>query len=548
MHKRYCTLLVAVFFAGFLSAQQKETYQQPKLVVGIVVDQMRYDYIPRFWNKFSDGGFKRLVNDGFNCKNNHFNYMPTKTGPGHASVYTGTTPKFHGIIANDWYDKYLKTEVYCAQDDSVQPVGTTDEGCKMSPWRMKTSTVTDESKLATQQRGKVIGVSLKDRGSILPAGHMADAAYWFQGGDEGAWITSDYYMNELPKWVQSFNAGKTAKSYKKTWNTLLNIKEYVESTADDNSYEVMFKGEEAPVFPHELKKIWKENKGFSLLKATPYGNSLTADFAIEAIKNEKLGADEITDFLAVSFSSTDYVGHKFGTHSVEVEDTYLRLDLDLQRMLNYLDKTVGEGQYTVFLTADHGAVTTPSYLHEEHVPGGYAQTKQLVESLNAYLLEKYNSDQLIENFSNSQIFFNIDELKGLHIDVEDLEEEVAQKALEFPDVFETYTATEMREQNYTNKIASLLQKGFNAAQSGNVIIVEKPGYISGNGKLGRGTTHGSPFIYDTHVPLLFYGFGVNKGSTVERTEITDVAPTISALLGIPFPSGTLGNPIPQVLD
>ncbi|SFU31248.1 Predicted pyrophosphatase or phosphodiesterase, AlkP superfamily [Pustulibacterium marinum] len=548
MYKRFLALVIASFSGSIMLAQNSNPYKQPKLVVGIVVDQMRYDYIPRYWNKYSDGGFKRLVTDGFNCKNNHFNYMPTKTGPGHASVYTGTTPKFHGIIANDWYDKELKMLVYCAQDDSIQPVGTDDPGCRMSPNRLHTSTVTDELKLATQKRGKVIGISLKDRGSILPAGHMADAAYWFQGGDEGAWVTSTYYMNELPSWVQKFNKSNAAKSYKKTWNTMLPIKQYVESGSDNNTFEGRFKGEEAPVFPHELKKIWKDNGGYSLLKATPYGNSLTAEFAMEAIKQEDLGKDDVTDFLAVSFSSTDYVGHKFGTNSIEVEDTYLRLDADLEKLLKYLDQQVGEGNYTVFLTADHGAVPTPSYLHDVHVPGGYANTSGLALEIQQYLKDKYHSENLIENVSNDQIFFNMDELKKLDIEVEDLEEDLAARILESPEVFETYTATEMKENNYTDKIASLIQKGFNAKESGNVIVITKPGYIGGNGSLGTGTTHGSPFIYDTHVPLLFYGFGVNKGSTVKRTEITDVAPTISALLGIAFPSGTIGNPIPEVLD
>ncbi|GLB53291.1 alkaline phosphatase family protein [Neptunitalea chrysea] len=524
---------------------QKETYEQPKLVVGIVVDQMRYDYIPRFWNRYGEGGFKRLVTEGFNCKNNQYNYAPTKTGPGHASIYTGTTPATHGIIGNDWYDKVTKTTVYCAQDDSVQPVGTTSMSHKMSPMRLIATTMTDQLKLATQGRGKVIGVSLKDRGAILPAGHAADYAFWFQGKDEGAWITSSFYTNELPKWVAKFNKSKAAEVYKKPWNTLYNINTYVESGTDDNDFEGKFTGEERPVFPHELKKLWLLNKGFDIIKATPYGNSLTADFAIEAIKNEEMGADDITDFLAVSFSSTDYVGHKFGVNSIEVEDTYLRLDKDLERILNFLDAQVGKGNYTVFLTADHAAVYPPSYLQSRNIPAGYIDNKAIKEKLTTFLTDKYGTAKVIENASNNQLFLNMEELTKLNLDVTQVENEIAAELRTYETIAQVYTGTEMRTNNYTQGIPSRLQKGYNHTRSGNVLIVFDPAFISYS---TTGSTHGSAYRYDTHVPLLLYGFGIKPGKTYEQTEITDLAPTICALLGISFPDGAIGNPIDKALN
>jgi len=294
------------------SAQGKIDNNNPKLVVGIVVDQMRYDYLTRFWDHYGEGGFKRLAGEGFNCRNNHFNYAPTSTGPGHASVYTGTTPSVHGIIGNNWYDKESGKVVYCASDDTYNSVGTMAVTGKMSPHWMTTSTITDELRLHTQMRGKVIAVALKDRGSVLPGGHLANAAYWFHGASEGNWITSSYYMNELPKWVSQFNKARSVDQYKKTWNTLKDIKTYVESGADDNSYEGMFGGEAAPVFPHDLPAVWDSNGQYEILKGTPYGNSMTLDFALAALDGEDLGTDSITDFLAISFSSTDYVGHQFG--------------------------------------------------------------------------------------------------------------------------------------------------------------------------------------------------------------------------------------------
>ncbi|NNL82615.1 MAG: alkaline phosphatase family protein, partial [Winogradskyella sp.] len=336
--------------------------KRPKLVVGIVVDQMRYDYLTRFAAKYGDGGFKRMMKEGYNCKNNHFNYVPTYTGPGHASVHTGTTPKYHGIISNNWYDKETKQMVYCAGDDQVQPVGTTSAAGQMSPHRMLTTTFADENKLFTQNKGKTIGISIKDRGAVLPAGHSADAAYWFYGGNEGAWISSTYYMTELPKWVKTFNASDTAESYFKIWDTYYDIESYTESGADLNAFEGGFAGKETTTFPYDLDELKEENGGFELIKATAYGNSLTTDFAIAAIQGENLGKDDITDVLNVSYSSTDYVGHNFGVNSKEVEDTYIRLDKDLERLFNYLDENVGDGEYTVFLTSDHGAVNVPSYL------------------------------------------------------------------------------------------------------------------------------------------------------------------------------------------
>ncbi|ETN96617.1 alkaline phosphatase PafA [Zhouia amylolytica] len=542
----FLTATAALFLSNGLSAQSvNDAYKKPKLVVGIVVDQMRYDYLPRFWNRYGDGGFKRMVAEGFNCKNNHFNYVPTYTGPGHASVYTGTTPAFHGIIANDWYDKTIDESVYCAQDDNVNSVGTNSDAGKMSPNRMITTTVTDQLRLATQMRGKVIGIAIKDRGAILPAGHSANAAYWFHGKDEGAFISSTYYMDELPKWVTRFNKSDAAKQYKKEWNTLYDIETYTASGTDKNNFEGKFKGEKDAVFPHKLNKLWKENNEYDIIKATPFGNSLTTDFAIAAIEGEELGKDDETDFLAVSFSSTDYVGHQFGVNSVEIEDTYLRLDQDLERLFNKLDQEVGKGNYSVFLTADHAAVHVPAYLESVKIPGGYFSTSDFKVKLNEFLQVEYGAKGLVKNFSNFQIFLNYEKLEELDLDLAEVEEAIANEVVNYDGVFEVFTAQEMRKHDFTQPVPYLLQKGYNHKRSGDVMVVLEPGVISYS---RTGSTHGSNFNYDTHAPLLFFGHGINHGETTERTEIPDIAPTISALLGIAFPNATTGNPISEVID
>ena len=519
-------------------------FERPKLVVGIVVDQMRYDYISRFWNGYSEGGFKRLVKEGFNFKNNHYNYAPTSTGPGHASVYTGTTPASHGIIGNDWYDKEIGASVYCAADNTYASVGTASAAGQMSPKQLLTTTISDQLKLHTQSRSKVIAIALKDRGAVLPGGHTADAAYWFHGKEEGSWISSTFYMEALPSWVTQFNS-KVPQQYKKPWDLLRSEKAYTQSGSDKNNYEGTYRGETAAVFPHDLVSLWEANGAYDILKATAYGNSLTADFALAALKGENLGRGVDTDFLAVSFSSTDYVGHQFGVNSREIEDTYYRLDLDLERLLKALDAQVGPGNYSLFLTADHAAVQVPTYLKDLKIPSGYFDSKVFKEKLNAYVADHFGSEDLIENISNYQVFLNRDLAAQLDINLREIQEDLAQFILQDSAVERTYTAHQMWGGEYTKGIPYILQNGYNPKRSGDVLFVLKPAVISYS---RTGSTHGSPQIYDTHTPLLFYGKGFKRGASYERSEIPDIAPTVAAMLGIAFPNGTTGKPLTQVLE
>ncbi|HER41082.1 MAG TPA: alkaline phosphatase family protein [Salinimicrobium catena] len=542
-------LIVTVFLVHTTVAQQPSSEEfnpesdlmaQPKLVVGVVVDQMRYDYLTRFWDKFGDEGFKKLVSEGFNFRNTHFNYIPTYTGPGHASVYSGAAPGTHGIISNSWFNKFENQFVYCVGDPSVKSVGTPSDAGQMSPHRLITTTVADENRLHTQMRGKTIGIALKDRGAILPAGHTANAAYWFHGQDEGKWITSSFYTDALPKWVQKFNSSGKAAEYMKPWNTLKDPSEYIESGVDVNDFEGGFSGKEGTGFPYDLPKLKDKNGGYDLLKSTPYGNSLTADFAIASLEGEDLGQDEITDFLTVSFSSTDYVGHNFGVNSREIQDTYLRLDLDLARLLKALDEKVGKGNYTLFLTADHGGVHVPAYLQSVKIPSGYFDYGKFKEELNGFLSGKYGDVALIRNVSNDQIFFDYGEVLKNKIDREELQKEIAHFALQYERVNKVFTRSQLEATSYTEGIASSVDNGYHQKRSGDVVLVLEPSVISYS---RTGSTHGSGQNYDTHAPLIFYGKGIKAGNSLERTEIVDIAPTVSALLGIPFPNGATGRPL-----
>ncbi|MCV6628816.1 MAG: alkaline phosphatase family protein [Flavobacteriaceae bacterium] len=521
----------------------EQLYVQPKLVVGIIVDQMRYDYLTRFWKDYGEGGFRRMIKDGFNFKNAHFNYKPTYTGPGHASVYTGTTPSDHGIIANNWFDKELGEEVYCAQDEAMQSVGTSSAAGKMSPHRMKTTTISDQLRLATQFRGKTIGISMKDRGSILPAGHTGEA-YWFHGKSEGKFISSTFYMEQLPKWVADFNASGIANSYKKDWDLMKEASDYTESGSDDNNYEGKFNGEAAAVFPHKLAQIWDENSQFDIIKATPYGNSLTTDFAIAAIDGAELGLDMHTDMLAVSYSSTDYVGHQYGVNSVEIQDTYLRLDKDLERLFAVLDAKVGKGNYSMFLTADHAAVHVPNFLKDHKIPAGYLKGGEMKKRLMAFQKETFGSDELIRDVSNAQIFLNHRVIKNLDLELKEVQETFAMELMSYPNVHKVFTAYQMWQNDYTEGLARIIQNGYNQERSGDLMLVFDPGYIS---YPQVGSTHGSSFTYDTHVPILFYGKGIKKGASLKKVSITDIAPTMAALLGIAFPNGSTGKVRAEVL-
>lgn len=534
--KKIILIIMSIVFISTYGQKTTQT-KKPKLFIGIVVDQMRYDYLVKFYDKFEQNGFKRLLNNGFNCENTHFNYIPTYTAVGHTSIYTGTTPSLHGIISNDWYDKTLKEFIYCVDDDRQQTIGA-KKGGKKSPYRLQTTTITDQLKLVVKNQGKVIGISVKDRAAILPSGHSADAAYWFRGKKDAKFISSSFYMNKLPKWVEKFNASNTAKKLLKVWTPLYDLNSYTETIADNNPFEQTFKGESQPVFPHNLPELMAENGHYDLLKASPFGNTLIEQFAEAAIIGENLGEDDITDFLTVSFSSTDYIGHMYGPDSKEVEDTYLRLDQDIARLLSFLDKKIGIENYALFLTSDHGVSSNPSYLQSKKINAGYFNMKAFKNYLKEVTLTYFHSDQLIEHVSNYQIFLDINKIEELGLDYTKVANTLKNKALLFEGVYKTITAETLQTTNFTSGVLSTLQKGYNQKYSGDVMIIAKPGYLY---KKMKGTSHGSPYSYDTHVPLVFFGKGFKQGVSKKRINITDIAPTVANLLQIEFPSGCTGE-------
>jgi hypothetical protein len=549
--KPYLTILAFIISANLVAQPGKPVNDRPKLVVGIVVDQMRQEYLYRFYNKFGNGGFRRLMNDGFMVKNAHYNYAPTVTGPGHASVYTGTTPAYHGIISNDWYDKNLKREVNCVNDPTQKLVGSTEGKGEVSPWRLLTTTVTDELKLFTQKRSKVIGVSIKDRGAVLPAGHMADGAYWYNS-KTGTFITSTYYMSAVPDWVAKFNARMLPDKYlSQEWTTLYPIEQYVESGADDTPYETKLGGKDKPTFPYNLKELRAKNGGYDLLANVPFANDFLTEMAKAALDGEKMGQDEWTDFLTVSFSQPDILGHGVGPNAIEIEDTYLRLDKSLEDLLKTLDAKVGEGKYTVFLSADHAVADVAQYLKDNRIPAGYINPGNLKALLNDFLKKYFPGKEVVEYVDGEQVFFNHEAFqndpKSSGVELMIATELVVNFLMTQEGIANAYSENLLRQGRYDEGgTKGMVIRGYHPKRSGDVIIVLEPGWY-GAGRV-QGTTHGSPYTYDTNVPMLFFGHGVRKGSSVRYHPVTDIAPTISVLLNIKFPSACTGQPVAELFE
>lgn len=533
-------LSMALLGCGTASAQQSNAaaIERPKLVVGIVVDQMRWDYLYRYQKRYTDGGFKRLLGEGFSCENTMIPYVPSVTAIGHTCIYTGSVPSIHGIAGNNFVKDGKK--VYCTDDDSIKPVGTTSGAALMSPRNLWVSTIGDEMKIASNGRAKVVGVALKDRASILPAGHNPNGAFWFDD-QTGCFITSSYYMDRLPKWVEAFNDKRLPEQYlSQKWNTLYPKNTYTESTTDENEYENGIREGVKATLPLNLPELYKKY-GYGIIRNTPFGNSLTLDMAKAAIDSEQLGADDETDLLAVSCSSTDYIGHQVGTHAIETEDTYLRLDKAIADFLTYLDSKVGKGNYLVFLSADHGAMNNAAFLQDRRIPAGSWDASATAKKLNHVLAKEYpEAGDIVKTVMNYQVFFNRDVIKSKQLDFDNIKQTVVNVLKEDPSVLYACDMAKASTESIPEEVKSRIINGYNRERSGDVVIILKPNFYAHGMK---GTDHGAWNSYDTHIPLVFMGWGIKHGATTKQTFMTDIAPTIAAMLHVQAPNGCVGKAI-----
>lgn len=542
--RKLCHSLSALVLAGAMlqtvAVSAQKPVDRPKLVVGIVVDQMRWDYLYRYYDRYESGGFRRMLSEGFSCENTFITHLPSFTAVGHSTIYTGSVPAIHGITGNDWTDQVSGRHWYCTEDTTVQPVGTSTDAGKMSPRNLLASTITDELKIATNFQSKVVGVSLKDRASILPAGHAANGAFWLDDSN-ASFVTSSYYMQDLPEWVKAFNARQLpAQLMSKPWETLYPINTYVQSTADNVKWEGTFGGETTPTFPHNMQDIYQKDKGS--LRTTPSGNTLTLEFAKAAIEGYNLGSNTVTDFLTINCASTDYVGHKYGPNSIEVEDTYLRLDKDLAVFFHYLDQRLGKGKYLVFLSADHGAANSVGFMKEYQIPAGLPDSRMMA-GLNAVLKDRFGVDKLAVNSENYHIGFDLKTISAQKLDYDAIKKVAVQYLQKLPGVQFAADVDNLGNSPIPEPIRTMIANGYNPKRCGAVVIIPEPGWYSGSDK---GTTHGNWNPYDTHLPLVFMGWHVKHGATNDVVSMADIAPTIAAMLHIQMPNGAVGKPVQAV--
>jgi predicted AlkP superfamily pyrophosphatase or phosphodiesterase len=537
MRKLFLSLVVVT--SSFISFSQ--SLNRPKLVVGIVVDQMRWDYLYRYYDRYAaNGGFKRMLNQGHSCENTFIPYAPTVTAPGHASIYTGTTPAIHGITGNYWWENEKGYSLYCTEDPAVKNVGASTEEESQSPRNMLATTIGDELRLATNFRGKVFGVALKDRGGILPAGHNANAAYWYDS-KSGSFITSTYYMQDLPAWVKEFNGKKLVDGYYNLgWNTLYPINTYIQSTGDEKKYESKGIG---TGFPYDLKKFI--GKSYTAVLTTPHGNTITTEFAKSILINEQLGTDSETDLLAISYSSPDYIGHGYGPNSIEQEDDFLRLDKELGDLLDFFDTKVGKDQYVVFLSADHGVSQIPEYLNENKLPGSKINPDALKTELNAKLAQQFGKQNLILSSMNYQYSINLPAIDSAKLDKEEVIDAIIKHVAWQPGIARVFSNEEIGELPLQSKLKEMFINGYFPRRSGQVQVMMEPHWIESFSSTG--TTHGAWNPYDSHIPLLWYGWGIKPGKTNRETSMTDIAATLAAILQIQMPSGCIGKPITEVV-
>jgi len=529
-----------------VNTSKQSTARHPKLVVGIVVDQMRWDYVNRFKPFFkSSSGFIRFINEGATVDNTIIPYVPTVTAAGHACVYTGSVPAMHGIVGNNWFDNVKQKSVYCVEDVNVQTVGGVNNTAgQMSPVNVWTTTLGDEIKLANNFKSKVFGISIKDRGAIIPAGHSANGAFWYDS-KTGNFISSTFYGKTLPSWVSNYNSLHRPDSlYNLDWNLSLPASVYeANCDVDENTYESTPFGKEAKHFPYALKSFIA--KDYGKIASTPYGNSLIEELAKQAIVSESMGLDDITDLLAISFSSPDYIGHSFGPDSWETMDGYIKLDELFADFFNYLDKQVGKDNYTVFLTADHAVANIPAFNNKHKIPGGINNEGALKNEIGTMLTAKGLNANLINFVGEGNIYFNHSLMDSLHISQDKLIDLVTTFLEKKGDVLQVVENRHAASAALPASLRERIVNGYTAQRSGDLVIISKSGYVDG---FATGTSHGTIYNYDAHIPLLFFGKGIKKTSVHRETYMTDIAPTITTLLGIQMPSGSIGKPITEILQ
>lgn len=568
MHYKKILLILFIIFqltsTVSLAADWVPGKTKPKLVLQITVDQLRGDLPTRYYDRLQDGGFKYLWEKGIVYSNAHHAHANTETIVGHTTLATGAHPSGHGMVGNLWFDREAGRTIYNIEDpdyklltsgagvDAKTEIDPTQRAARSngrSPASILVTTFSDELKSYTGGKAKVFGVSVKDRGAVSMAGH-AGKAFWFSKAS-GGFVTSNYYYDKYPQWVTNWNNKKLAQRYsEKTWQLLHDNKSYLFGDSDDRKWEFDLAGF-GRVFPHPYGK--SDSKYYTtLLTVSPAGDELTLDFAKTLLFEEKLGQDKITDYLSISFSSTDYVGHLFGPSSLEAEDNILRLDRTLAKLFGFIDKQVGLKNTLIVLSADHGGPDSPGYLNSLNIPAGYIQPDSWDKhAAIARLKKQFNiKGKILEKYEHPYLYLSNEVVKNKKINQQALEAAVVEELSKFPGISLAVSSKALQRGNLPDTpLYRSVVNNFHSKRSGDIYIVFEPNwFINDFDGLTVASTHGSPWNYDTYVPIVFAGAGLDAKKITRKVYTVDVAPSLSAYVGTKQPSGAAGEILQELFD
>jgi predicted AlkP superfamily pyrophosphatase or phosphodiesterase len=549
MMKRVITVLY-ILAITFSRAGAQSAYippDKPKLVIGIIVEQLRYDQLERVWNVLSDNGLKRMVNEGTYFRNTSVDYLSTQAAPGFATISTGASPSVHGITSDTWFHPFNDQMVFCVQDPEASPVGGSFETGLFSPVNLLSSTFADELQMSSCGGAKVYGIGIREMGAIITAGHAADGAFWYDDRT-GTWMTSTYYADKLPEWLMDLNAMLMPGQYlNHTWETLLDPSLYPGCQIDSSAFEKGFNGQ--TWFPYDLKqlstrgKLLNTTRDYSMLRETPFADDFTTDMALRLIDNEQLGQDDITDYLAITYSATDYIGHRFGPSSVESTDAILRLDRNIARLLEKIDKSLGKKNVLLYFVSAHGVSEIPAVLEQSRVPSGYFKLNQSLQLLRSYLNAVYGQGDWVRGFFDNQIFLNRALIEDADISLEEIQKKVARFMVQFSGIAAAVPTSAFEMSDFAGGLLRKMNNNFSQQRSGDVMIALNPGWVE---KTDNVTGHNSPYEYDSHVPLIWFGWTASRSSITRSVTTRDIAVTLSVLCRIPIPNASSGDPLHEL--
>ena len=517
---------------------QKIPPEKPKLIVGITVSGMQYDYLSVYWNKFGEGGFKKMATNGANCKNARYSYLITEPSVGFASIATGSRPSEHGVVSDFWYRRSTNEVVGSLDDPDQTSVGGSYGTGPISPSLLHSRTLSDEMRVKSRFKSRSFGISMDPQAAVMMAGHTASGAYWLDP-TQASWITSTFYMDSLPGWVNEFNTKNYRDLYlDRSWETFRPIAEYEESMLDNNAYETGFNGQ--ITFPYDLQKIssaGRDSKDYRILMSTPWGNTYTKDMAIAAIVNEELGQHEVTDMIHIGFNTTKYLANFYSTWSVETQDTYLRLDQDIAHLLEFLDEQLGLENVLVYVTAENALAVDPNYLAESRIPSGFFNYRTSVSLLKSYLNAIYGRGEWVTFYYAQQIYLNHQLIQDSNLSLEEVQDQVARFMVQINGVSNALQAYVLQQNYFTDGVLHRIQNSYYQKRSGDVILYLTPGWVE-HSNVGGGAY--AEFKYTPHVPMIFYGWKINRVTIPYRVSPTDIAPSIASFLEISMPDNATG--------